>query len=363
MKRRSFLTGALAGAVAGCSRDTAQKSSAPAINLNKTYQWKIVTTWPKNFPGLGTSVVNLISLIDRLSAGRLKVKEYAAGELVPALGVFDAVSEGVAEMGHAGAYYWKGKNEAFQFFTSIPFGMNPHGMNAWLYEGDGLKLWREVCEPFGLVPFPAGNTGMQMGGWYNREINSADDFKGLKVRTPGLGGDVLHRLGAAPVTLPGGELVTAMQTGVIDAVEWIGPYADLAFGLHTVGKYYYYPGWQEPGPTLECTVNAKAYESLPADLREVIAAATQVINQQMYCEFNAKNYQALQVLRNKHKVDMRPFSEATLDRLREESQAVNADIAKSSELAGRIYKSYKKFQTDLLQWHRFTEQAYYAMQK
>lgn len=362
MKRRAFIAGASAGVLtAACDQDAGRQSAQVATPTGQTFQWKIVTTWPRNFPVLGTAVETLVSWIDRLSAGRLKVKVYAAGEIVPAFGVFDAVSEGVAEMGHSGAYYWKGKNEAFQFFTSIPFGMNAPAMNAWLYEGDGMDLWREAYAPFGLVPLPAGNTGMQMGGWFNREINAADDFGGLKMRLPGLGGDVLRRLGATPVTLPGAELLTAMQTGVIDATEWVNPYADLAFGLHKVSKYYYYPGWHEPGPTLECIINRKAYDSLPEDLRDIVHAAARIANQQMFCESNAKNYRALDTLRTEHKVDLRPFSGDIIKRLRKESEAVKEELAGKNKLARRVYNSYKRFQDELLEWHRLSEGMYYAM--
>ena len=353
----------MAGALAACSQDQDKdkKSAAVAVNTNKTFEWKVVTTWPKNLPGFGTTVETLASWADRLSAGRLKLKVYAAGEIVPAFGVFDAVSEGVAEMGHSGAYYWKGKNEAFQFFTSIPFGMNATAMNAWLYESDGMDLWREAYEPFGLVPLPAGNTGMQMGGWFNREINSVADFKGVKMRLPGMGGDVLRRLGGTPVTLPGAEILIAMQTGVIDATEWVSPYADLAFGLHKVAKYYYYPGGQDPGPALECIVNRKAYDTLPEDLRAIVHASARIANQQMYCEFSAKNHQALKLFRDKHKVDMRPLSKPILVRLREEARTVIEGLASSSDLARRIHTSYARFQTDILAWHRISEQMYYSM--
>ena len=195
---------------------------------------------------------------------------YGAGELVPAFEVFDAVSRGTAEMGHGAAYYWKGKSEAAQFFAAVPFGMNAQEMNAWFYYGGGLELWREIYAPFGLMPAPAGNTGVQMGGWFNKEINRLDDLKGLKMRIPGLGGEVLRRAGGTPVNLPGGEIFTALQTGAIDATEWVGPYNDLAFGLHKAAKYYYYPGWHEPGTTLEAIVNKQAFDALPKDLQSIV---------------------------------------------------------------------------------------------
>ena len=193
--------------------------------------------------------------ITKMSNGRINVKLYGAGELVPAFEVLDAVSRGTAEMGHSGAYYWKGKHEATQFFSSVPFGLNAMEMNSWLYYGGGLELWRELYAPFGVVPFPGGNSGVQMGGWFNKEINSVNDLNGLKMRIPGLGGEVLAKLGGVPVNIPGGEVFTSLQAGAIDAAEWVGPYNDLAFGLFKAAKYYYYPGWQEPGATLECVVN------------------------------------------------------------------------------------------------------------
>ncbi|HAU01734.1 MAG TPA: ABC transporter substrate-binding protein, partial [Porticoccaceae bacterium] len=236
----------------------------------QSFQWKLVTTWPKNFPGLGTAPENFAKNVERMSNGRLKIKVFGAGQLVPAFEVFDAVSQGTAQIGHGASYYWKGKVPASVFYTAVPFGLNAQEMNAWLQYGGGLELWRELYAPFNLIPFAGGNTGVQMAGWFNREINSIADLKGLKMRIPGLGGEVFTRAGGTSINLPGGELYTSMQTGVIDATEWVGPYNDLAFGFHQVAKYYYYPGWQEPGPTLELIINKAAYESLPADLQAIV---------------------------------------------------------------------------------------------
>lgn len=205
----------------GCSKQDAV--TADKEKTAKIYKWKMVTTWPKNFPGLGTGANNLASLITKMSGGRIQVKVYGAKELVPAFEVFDAVSRGTAEMGHGAAYYWKGKNEAIQFFSTVPFGLTAQEMNGWLYHGGGLKLWTEVYAKYNLVPAAAGNTGVQMGGWFNKEINSLADLKGLKMRIPGLGGEVFKRAGGTPVNLPGGELYTALQTGALDATEWVGP--------------------------------------------------------------------------------------------------------------------------------------------
>ncbi len=251
--------------IAGCGEKPAETNNGSAESL-QTYKWKLVTTWPKNYPGLGTAPENFAKKVAAMSGGRLQIKVYGAGQLVPAFEVFDAVSQGTAEMGHGAAYYWTGKSKATGFFTSVPFGLNAQEMNGWLHYGGGLELWRELYEPFNLIPFAGGSTGVQMAGWFNREINSMEDIKGLKMRIPGLGGDVITRAGGISVTMPGGELYTSMQTGVIDATEWVGPYNDLAFGFHQVAKYYYYPGWHEPGPILELIVNQDAFATLPADI-------------------------------------------------------------------------------------------------
>ena len=273
MKRRELLATAGAAALTACAAE--QSDCGPGTGSAQRFDWKLVTTWPPNFPGLGTGVLKMAEMIRQASGGRLNIKVYAAGELVPAFEVFDTVSSGTAEMGHGSAYYWKGKTEAAQFFTSIPFGISAMEMNGWLYHAGGLELYQGLYEPFGLLPFPAGNTGVQMGGWFKRRIDSMADLEGLKMRIPGLGGEVLKRAGGTPVTLPGADIFTALQTGSIDATEWIGPYNDIAFGLHKAADYYYYPGWQEPGPVLECMVNREAFASLPEDLQEIVRPGLQ----------------------------------------------------------------------------------------
>ena len=237
-------------ALMGCGVEPSGSAGAGEQAETKVYRWKLITTWPKNLPGLGVAPERLAEHLRKMSNGRLDIKVYGAGELVGAFEIFDAVSQGTAEMGHGAAYYWRGKLPAAQMFATVPFGMNAQEMNGWLHHGGGLELWRELYAPFNLVPFAAGNSGVQMAGWFNKEINSLADLQGLKMRIPGLGGEVLARAGGVPVALPGSEVYTALQTGVIDATEWVGPYNDLALSLHTAAKYYYYPGWHEPGPTL-----------------------------------------------------------------------------------------------------------------
>ncbi len=327
----------------------------------QTYHWKMVTTWPKNFPGLGSAATNFARLMNEMSDGRLTVSVYGAGELVPALAVFDAVSSGSVEAGHGAAYYWKGKNSATQFFTSIPFGMNAQEMNGWLYYGGGMELWREIYAPFNIIPFAGGNTGIQMAGWFNKPINSMDDIKGLKMRIPGLGGEVWNRAGGTAVNIPGGELYTALQTGVIDATEWVGPYNDLAFGFYQVAKYYYYPGWHETGSTLELIVNKDAYEALPADLQAMVDTAARMANQDMLDEFTGRNNRALEELVNKHRVDLRPIPEEVLKELeRIAHQIYDEESAKNPDFK-RVYDAYMEFYNGIKNYHRVSEQAYYEL--
>ena len=250
----------------------------------------------RNFSG--TSRAN----IAEMSNNRLTIKVYGAGEYVPAFQVFDAVSSGTAEMGHSAAYYWRGKAPILAVFGTVPYGMTAQETNSWLHYGGGLELWREAYEPFNLIPFPAGNSGVQMAGWFNKEINSLEDIRGLKMRIPGLGGDVFQRAGGVAVQLPGNELFTSLQTGVIDATEWVGPYNDLAFGLHDIATYYYYPGWQEPNAVLELMVNKTAYESLPADLQKIVEVAARASNQDTLDEYTARNMASLRTMMAEHGV-------------------------------------------------------------
>lgn len=345
--------------LAGCTGGSGQTQTTAADTAEvQNYRWKMITTWPKNLPGLGAAPERLAQKLRVMSAGRLDIKVYGAGELVGALEVFDAVSQGTAQMGHGAAYYWRGKIPAAAFFATVPFGMNAQEMNGWLHYGGGLELWRELYAPFNLVPFAAGNSGVQMAGWFNKEINSVDDLKGLKMRIPGLGGEVLARAGGTPVVLPGGEIYTALQTGVIDATEWVGPYNDLAFSLHTAAKYYYYPGWHEPGPTLEAMVNKEAWDSLPADLQMMIEVATRAINDDMLSEFTARNNAALVTLVQEHGVQLRRLPDDVLVKLKAISKEVVAEAALENELAERIHNSYSTFQQDVARYHSYSEQAY-----
>ena len=357
MKRRDFVSG-LSGAAALTACSPGADQTGASAQDQQTFSWKIVTTWPPNFPGLGTAVNTLVRYIEEMSAGRIRIQIYAAGELIPALEVFDAVSRGTAEMGHGAAYYWRGKTEAAQFFASIPFGLNAHEMNGWLYYGGGLELWREVYGAFDLVPFPAGNTGVQMGGWFNKRIDSMDDLRGLKMRIPGIGGEALRMAGGTPVTLPGSEIFTALQTGSIDATEWVGPYNDVAIGLHQVARYYYYPGWQEPGPTLECIVNREAFETLPTDLQAIVRVACQAVNLDMTSEYMARNAAALAQLEADENVEILNFPGSVLDGLKQLTFQVVEGLANADPLVARVWESYSSFLEQSATWQKVSEQAY-----
>lgn len=357
MKRRNFIKTAASTGLLGAA-SLASSSVFPSDSKAKTIKWKMVTSWPKNFPGLGTGANSLAQLITQMSGGRLKVKVYSANELVPAFETFDAVSRGTAQMAHGAAYYWKGKTEAAQFFSAVPFGLTAQEMNGWLYTGGGLELWQETYEPFGLIPAAAGNTGVQMAGWFNKEINSVADLKGLKMRIPGLGGEVLKRAGGTPVSLPGHEIFTSLKAGVIDATEWVGPYNDLAFGLHKAAKFYYYPGWHEPGTTLEALINKKALEALPEDLQSIVLNACKIVNQQMTAEYTTRNHQALETLVSKHKVKVLKLPDEVLKTLQKLSDQVVSDIAAKDKMTQKVFNSFKTYREQVRKWTDISELAY-----
>jgi TRAP-type mannitol/chloroaromatic compound transport system substrate-binding protein len=359
MKRRHVIKSS-ALALAAMSLTACKKAPQTEGKANQTqkFEWKMVTAWPKNFPGLGTGAQFLADSITQMSGGRLTVKVFGSGELVPAFEVFDAVVAGTAQMGHAAAYYWKGKVAEAQFFGAVPFGMNANEMNAWLYHGGGLELWQEAYKPFGLKPMPAGQSGVQMGGWFNKEINSKEDIKGLVMRIPGLGGEVLSRAGGTPQALPGAELFTALQTGTIDATEWVGPYNDLAFGLYQAAQFYYYPGWHEPTACLEGIVNQAAYDALPEDLQKIVDLAAMATNQNMLAEFTANNQRALETLQKEHHVQLRQFPDDVLVEFKKYSAEVLAELGALNELSQRIYQSYTNFAQQTQQWLNVSELAY-----
>ncbi|MDM8552524.1 twin-arginine translocation signal domain-containing protein [Desulfobacterales bacterium HSG2] len=356
MERRDFLkkTGMAAAAVAGTA------ISAPSVLAKeKTYRWKMVTTWPPNLPVFQTGAERFAKRVEEISGGRLKIKVFAGGELVPPLGVFDAVSQGTVQAGSGASYYWAGKTPAAQWFTTVPFGLNAQGINAWFYSGGGLKLWEEVYAPFNLVPRPQGNSGVQMGGWFRKKMNTIADYKGLKMRIPGLGGKVISKAGGTVVLLPGGEIFTSLERGVIDATEWVGPMHDLRMGFYKAAKYYYYPGWHEPGTCLEVMFNKKAYDSLPKDLQAIVDAAAMETNMWSLSQFEAGNGAALQELITKHKVELIRFPDDLLDALRKLTKETLEEEADKDKMSRKVHEAFKKFKEQVGIWGSVSENAYY----
>ncbi len=323
----------------------------------RQYHWRLVTSWPKNLPGLGTAPELFATYVDQMSAGRLTVQVYSAGELVPALGVLDAVSAGSVEMGHSAAYYNKGKIPAAPFFTAVPFGMSALEQNAWIFYGGGLELWRNLYRPFNIMPFAGGNTGMQMAGWFNREVRSEEDLGGLKMRIPGIAGEVFTRAGGSAVAIAGGELYTSMQTGVIDATEWVGPYNDRSLGFHEVADYYYYPGWHEPSAMLEFQVNLDAWNSLPEDLQVIVNVATQAVNADMLAEYTARNATSLRDLREQAGIDPQPLPKSLLNRLEAIALEYYDELSEKDPDFRRIYASYRDFQKTTHSWLEMSEKV------
>jgi TRAP-type mannitol/chloroaromatic compound transport system substrate-binding protein len=367
MDRRKFVkTAGIAGlagtagvlSACGSKTGTAECTQDSAAATAEAIEWKMVTTWPRDFPGLGTGASHMAELIGKLSNGRLTVKVYGGNELVPPFEVFDAVQRGTAEMGHGAAYYWKGKIPSALFFAGVPFGLTGNELNGWYYHGGGLELYREAYAPFGVLPFPAGNSGTQMGGWFNKEINGIDDLNGLKMRIPGVGGEVLSRVGGTPVNIPGGELFTALQSGTIDATEWVGPLNDLAFGLFRAAKYYYYPGWHEPGTGLEAIVNGEAWAALPADLQQIVETACKASAMDMYADFEARNGTALGTLINEHQVELRAFPDEVLAELKKVSFEVLNELAAADEMSGRVWASFKAYLDNVRSWTEIGSQYF-----
>ena len=357
MKMNKYISLAVLVLLIGCGESSIEDDVNSSLE-QKQYNWRLVTAWPKNYPGLGMAPERIADLVEEMSNGQMKITVYGAGEQVPAFGVFDAVSSGSHQMGHSGGYFWKGKVPAAQFFTGVPFGLTADEINAWTNRGGGLELWREIYEPFNIYPIPAGNTGTQMFGWFNKEINSLEDIKGLKMRIPGIGGEVLKRAGGIPVTLPGGELFTALQTGVIDATEWVGPYNDLTFGFQQTAKYYYYPGWHEPGSMLELLINKDAWDSLPRHLQVIIETASKAVNQDILDEYTARNNKALRELVDVHGVELRRLPDDVIAEFKIIANEILEENASQDETVNKVYQSYLKFKNEVSAYHEVSEDAF-----
>lgn len=368
IKRRDFISKGTVAALSApiilnsaCTSDTSQqKNQGPYINFNEKFRWKMATTWPPNFPILGEGCNMFAQWVKEMSGGRMEIIVYGGGELVPALEIFDAVSNSAIELGHGAAYYWAGKIPSAQFFATVPFGMNAQQMNAWLLSGGGLELWKEIYSNFNLLPFPGGNMGMQMGGWFNKEINTAADIKGLKMRIPGIGGKVFTRAGGSAVLSAGSEIYTNLERGVIDAAEWIGPYHDYLMGFHNIATYYYYPGWQEPGTALELIISKTKFESLPSDLQTIISTATERLNMWMLAVSEMMNSLYTKKLAEEEQVQLKKFPDEVLAILKKYSDEVVDEIITNDPPSKKAYDSYHKFHKQMAHYAQYTEKIYHS---
>jgi TRAP-type mannitol/chloroaromatic compound transport system substrate-binding protein len=370
MKRRTLLAAGglgLGAALASCSApktagaDATPESSgpaAPAVKRHKARTLRLVTAWPKNFPGLGTVAEQISQNIGKLSSGSLAVKLYASGELVPAHEEFDAVSSGAADLYHASEYYWMGKSKGFAFFTAVPFGMTAIEQLGWIEQGGGKALWDKLSGRFNLIAFPAGSTGHQMGGWFKKEIKSLDDLKGLIMRIPGLGGDVMRELGVSPKLLAGGAIYQALQSGAIDATEWVGPWNDLAFGFYREAPYYYGPGFHEPGSTISLGANLDVWNSLSAQEQWAIKASCGWAMSTSLAQYSWQNGKALQTLKDKHGVQVRSFSDEIWKALGVATHKVLSDLGASDPETQTILDSYSVSLREASAWAQVADGPY-----
>ncbi len=341
MKRRSFLTATVlttATLLGGCKRQENQKFS---VAKKRKIKIKLATSWPANFPIMGEGIERFAKRVGEASGGEVEIKVFAKNLLVPALGVFDACSSGQIEAFHSGPYYWKGKNAAFSLFGGFPFGFTANEMGAWMHFGGGLEIWRELYARYNLYPLLGGNTDVQMGGWFRKKITSLADLKGLKMRIPGLGGEVMAKLGINPILLPAGEIYTALDRGTIDATEWVGPALDIKMGFYKVAKYYY-SGFHEPGSVLELTFNKKFWDGLPSDIQTLITSCANELNAQMVYDFQAKNAQALQQLK-KLGVHLEEFPKEIVEAAKKALFTVIEEQSKKSEDFKRVWQKIEPF--------------------
>lgn len=350
MDRRKMLQLAGSGGLAAILASGA----APAFSQNRK-EWRMQMTWPKNSPALATGANLLAEFVTKATGGALSIRVYGAGELVPPLQTMDAVANGTLQMGHGYPAYWAGQVPAINFLAPLPFGITSQEQNAWLSYGGGQELADKLYAKLGVKFFPSGNTSVQAAGWYNKEVNSLAEFKGKKIRSGGLGAKVLQAAGAAPVQMPLGEVPQALQSGAIDGADYVGPYNDMAFGLHKVAKYYYWPGWQEPCGALDCFINQKAWDSLSAEQKEIVRVGNEYANARVLSEFVAKNALAFNELVNVHKVQIRIFSDETLRGLGElAGKVIRAEAAKDAE-SKQIFDSIMKFRASAMPYTKIAE--------
>ena len=350
MKRRDLLKGAGLGLLTGALAP-ARAADLPSVH------WRLASSFPKSLDTIYGAAEALAERVHKLTEGKFQIRAFAGGEIVPGLQVLDAVSQATVECGHTAGYYYVGKNMAFAFDTCLPFGLNARQQNSWMYAGGGLKLVNEFLKDYNVLTFPGGNTGAQMGGWFSKEIKSLADIKGLKMRIPGIGGQIMARLGVVPQTLAGGDIYPALERGAIDATEWVGPYDDEKLGFHKVAKHYYYPGWWEGGPQLSFFVNARKWQELPDVYKAAFEAAAAEANVKMLAEYDAKNPPALARL-VKQGVKLRAFPQDIMVAARKAGFEIYEEEARRNPAFKRIYTEWKKFADASNQWFKVAEAAY-----
>jgi TRAP-type mannitol/chloroaromatic compound transport system substrate-binding protein len=347
MERRSFVRGAgIAGVLAA--------GVAPAVHAQASIRWRLTSSFPKSLDTLfGVNQV-FADLVSKMSGGKFQITIHAPGELVPAFGTVDALKDGTVEAANTAPYYYFGKDEAFALGCAIPFGLNSRQMTAWMFEGNGMKLMREFYAQYNIVNFPMGNTGAQMGGWFRKEVKSLADFKGLKFRCGGFAGRVVERIGGVPQNIPGGEIYQALEKGTIDAAEWVGPYDDLKLGFNKVAPFYAYPGWWEGGPQLDLHINSKAWDSLSAENKAIVEAASAYAHTDMQAKYDGKNAAALKQL-VAGGAKLFPFPKDLMDTAFKEAMALYSELSDKNPNWKKIYTDYSNFRRDVNLWFRFTE--------
>jgi TRAP-type mannitol/chloroaromatic compound transport system substrate-binding protein len=357
--RRGLLKAGLAGGAVGAisSCEPCGGLSGPAIHTGQRVRWRLASSFPGSLDTIFGSATHLSETVSAMTEGNFTIEVYEAGELVPGLQVLDAAQKGSCEVGHTAGYYYVGKDPALAFDTCMPFGLSSRQQTAWLYEGGGLELVREVYADFSVISFPCGNTGAQMGGWFRKPMRSAADLKGLKMRIPGLGGRVMDALGVNVQNIAGGDIYPALERGVIDATDWVGPYDDEMLGFYQVAKIYHYPGWWEPGPSLSFVVNQDAWASLSKSYQAVFEAASRGAALAMQAAYDAKNPPALKRL-VAHGVQLTRFPEDLMSAAREASQQLLSDQAAADPRSARILQNWEKFRSGAFEWFGTAERAY-----
>jgi TRAP-type mannitol/chloroaromatic compound transport system substrate-binding protein len=356
--RRAFLTAAGPAAVAGAA---VTLLDAPNVIAQPKIQWRMVTAWPTTLDMLHGAAMRMAKIVEETSGGRFRIEVFPGGQLMPIFDCFDGVAKGTVEAMMGTTTYWATKDPAFAWFATVPFGMNPEGMTGWFYFGDGVKLWEEAYAPFNVVPRPGPALAPQMAGWFRKKINTLGDYKGLKMRIAGLGGNVIARAGGTAVLTPAPAIYSALEQGVIDAGEFVGPHDDMNLGLHRTARYYYYPGWHEPGTMSEFSFGRKAYDALPTDLRRTLDHAAASVQMYGLTDFHAKNAAALGRLKTefKGKVDVLQLPAPVLRDLRKLATDVVREESEKSPMARKVHASFTKFQALVGPWDNVAEGAFH----